>query len=251
MTSGRGRAKARNFPAAGRASPAVPSALACVVGRPTHPPSVSSRRQRLYIWAPAAPAPPTSIRRRVTSHTRPRARCLWPFCTLGRLGETPPPRSRRVRPPSVPTASRVRAPTAISTHTERQPRLSLPPSPPASPSTMAFVTSAAAAIRPTAARAATSTAAVGRRDGAFVQPLRAAARIAAPRAAVSMKSNEQQSVEVRAICGACGAVDVRGDCRLGGVAHSWWAAHCCPCSGLRVARRGVWQSKCDLAARAC
>jgi len=86
-----------------------------------------------------------------------------------------------------------------------------PPPPrisPASPSTMAFVTSAAAAIRPTAARAATSTAAVVRRDGAFVQPLRAAARIAAPRAALSMKSNEQQSVEVRAICGTCGADDV-------------------------------------------
>eukprot|EP00168_Porphyra_purpurea_P003733 TRINITY_DN1433_c0_g1_i6.p1 TRINITY_DN1433_c0_g1~~TRINITY_DN1433_c0_g1_i6.p1 ORF type:complete len:705 (-),score=230.81 TRINITY_DN1433_c0_g1_i6:323-2185(-) len=60
---------------------------------------------------------------------------------------------------------------------------------------MAFVTSAAAAIRPTVARAATSTAAVGRRDGAFVQPLRAAARIAAPRASLSMKSTEQQSVE--------------------------------------------------------
>lgn len=67
---------------------------------------------------------------------------------------------------------------------------------------MAFVTAAAASLRPTAARAATSTAAVGRRDGAFVQPLRTAARVAAPRATVSMKSAEQQVAEVRAIRGA-------------------------------------------------
>lgn len=60
---------------------------------------------------------------------------------------------------------------------------------------MAFVTAAAASLRPTATRAATSTAAVGRRDGAFVQPLRAAARVAAPRATVSMKSAEQQVAE--------------------------------------------------------
>lgn len=78
-----------------------------------------------------------------------------------------------------------------------------PPSPPTPiPSIMAFVTSAAASLRPTAARAATSLAAVGRRDGAFMQPLRTAARVAAPRATVSMKSAEQQAAEVRAIRGA-------------------------------------------------
>lgn len=75
---------------------------------------------------------------------------------------------------------------------------------------MAFVTSAAASLRPAAARAATSTAAVGRRDGAFVQPLRTAARVAAPRATVSMKSAEQQAAEVCAICGArSGALALR------------------------------------------
>lgn len=93
---------------------------------------------------------------------------------------------------------------------------------------MAFVTAAAASLRPTATRAATSTAAVGRRDGAFVQPLRAAARVAAPRATVSMKSAEQQVAEVRAIRGAVWdvfffflrGVQSRRQRRLGGAAFS-------------------------------